>query len=223
MAHTNSTTNYNLPQFISTDKPAWLSDINGAFYDIDEAIKDVADAADPSTILDQFYPIGSEYVTSTNVQPAIGGGWILVEKELSTLNRSLNDPSDFATGAGFTVGSASVRRAANQLQLSFSITSGTFSDTTANILTLDPTALGVTQFGVTGTNVTFLADNGNVLCVFQLDQDGLLTCRDAWVIKTTGCVNSYTGGLNAFTIDITVASEHMLDAACDRFIWKRTS
>ena len=38
MAHTNSTTNYNLPQFISTDKPAWLSDFNGAMSDIDTAI-----------------------------------------------------------------------------------------------------------------------------------------------------------------------------------------
>ena len=38
MGHTNSTTNYNLPQFITTDKPAWLTDINGAFSDIDSAI-----------------------------------------------------------------------------------------------------------------------------------------------------------------------------------------
>ena len=38
MAHTNSTTNYNLPQFISTDKPAWLTDFNGAMSDIDTAI-----------------------------------------------------------------------------------------------------------------------------------------------------------------------------------------
>jgi len=48
MAHTNSTTNYGLPQFLPTDKPAWLTDINGAFADIDTAIdtaKDTADAA----------------------------------------------------------------------------------------------------------------------------------------------------------------------------------
>lgn len=38
MSHTNSTTNYNLPQFVTTDKPAWLTDINGAFSDIDSAI-----------------------------------------------------------------------------------------------------------------------------------------------------------------------------------------
>ena len=48
MGHTNSTPNYALPQFITTDKPAWLTDINGAFTSIDtglDAAKDAADAA----------------------------------------------------------------------------------------------------------------------------------------------------------------------------------
>lgn len=46
MAHTNSTTNYALPQFLPTDKPAWLTDINGAFTTIDTAIDAAKDAAD---------------------------------------------------------------------------------------------------------------------------------------------------------------------------------
>ena len=35
MSHTNSTANLSLPQFIGTDKPTWLGDINGAFSAID--------------------------------------------------------------------------------------------------------------------------------------------------------------------------------------------
>lgn len=46
MSHSNSTTNYNLPQFVGTDKPAWLTDINGAFSNIDTAIKSAKDTAD---------------------------------------------------------------------------------------------------------------------------------------------------------------------------------
>ncbi len=46
MGHTNSTTNYHFPQFVTTDKPAWLTDINQAFYDADAAIKAAKDAAD---------------------------------------------------------------------------------------------------------------------------------------------------------------------------------
>lgn len=35
MSHTNSTTNYSLPQFVTSDKPAWLTDINNAYTAID--------------------------------------------------------------------------------------------------------------------------------------------------------------------------------------------
>lgn len=46
MSHTNSTTNYNLPQFLTTDKPAWLTDINGAFSDLDTAVYAAQSKAD---------------------------------------------------------------------------------------------------------------------------------------------------------------------------------
>lgn len=36
--HTNSTPNYELPQFVGTDKPQWLTDINQGFLTIDTAI-----------------------------------------------------------------------------------------------------------------------------------------------------------------------------------------
>lgn len=38
MSHTNSTAHYELPQFLGTDKPAWLTDVNGAMSAIDTAI-----------------------------------------------------------------------------------------------------------------------------------------------------------------------------------------
>ena len=45
MASTNKTTNYNLSQFIGTDKPAWLSDYNQDMSKIDTGIKNASDAA----------------------------------------------------------------------------------------------------------------------------------------------------------------------------------
>lgn len=45
MSHTNNTTNYGLPQFLSSDRPAWMADINVAFADIDAQMKTNADAA----------------------------------------------------------------------------------------------------------------------------------------------------------------------------------
>lgn len=38
MGHTNSTTHYGLPQFVSTDKAGWLTDVNEAFETIDDAM-----------------------------------------------------------------------------------------------------------------------------------------------------------------------------------------
>lgn len=43
MSSTNHTTNYNLPQFVGSDKPAWLGDVNPAFLAIDTQMKSNAD------------------------------------------------------------------------------------------------------------------------------------------------------------------------------------
>lgn len=45
MSHTNSTTNYELSQFLGSDKPAWLVDYNGDMLKIDNQMKANADAA----------------------------------------------------------------------------------------------------------------------------------------------------------------------------------
>lgn len=46
MAHTNQTTNYELSQFVGTDKPTFLGDYNGDMQKIDAAIKGAKDTAD---------------------------------------------------------------------------------------------------------------------------------------------------------------------------------
>lgn len=45
MSATNATANYNLPLFIGTDKPAWLTDWNGTMNSIDSAIANIATSA----------------------------------------------------------------------------------------------------------------------------------------------------------------------------------
>ena len=56
MSHTNHTTNYNLPQFIGSDKASWLGDLNPAFEAIDanlHAIDVVANDADSKAVAAQ--------------------------------------------------------------------------------------------------------------------------------------------------------------------------
>lgn len=45
MASTNKTTNYELSQFIETDRPAWLTDYNSDMRKLDTALKGVSDVA----------------------------------------------------------------------------------------------------------------------------------------------------------------------------------
>jgi hypothetical protein len=50
MGHTNQTTNLHLPQFVGSDKPTWLSDVNGAMLTIDNAYGQIeADASAAAT------------------------------------------------------------------------------------------------------------------------------------------------------------------------------
>lgn len=51
MAHTNSTSHYEYPQFIGTDKPGWLTDVNTAYSDIDGDIYTAQTKADDAYTL----------------------------------------------------------------------------------------------------------------------------------------------------------------------------
>lgn len=76
MAHTNSTANYELSQFLGTDKPAWLVDYNGDMLKIDTALKANADAeaASAENIQELQDAIGAEGLTGriTDIENDIG-------------------------------------------------------------------------------------------------------------------------------------------------------
>lgn len=50
MSHTNKTPNYDLPQFIGTDKASWLGDLNPAFLAIDAGMQDNKVAAQAAEV-----------------------------------------------------------------------------------------------------------------------------------------------------------------------------
>jgi hypothetical protein len=76
MAHTNATANYELSQFLGTDKPAWLVDYNGDMLKIDTALKSNADAeaASAEDIQELQDAIGAEGLTGriTDIENDIG-------------------------------------------------------------------------------------------------------------------------------------------------------
>lgn len=77
MSHTNSTTNYSLPQFISTDTPGWLTDVNSAMSDIDAAI----------------YARQTSIATNSNDIASLGGRMTNAEGDITNLDADINTPT----------------------------------------------------------------------------------------------------------------------------------
>lgn len=88
MGATNSTTNYSLSQFISTDKPAWLQDYNGDMLKIDVAIKAAKTAADSaqSTADAASSASGTNTAAITALQTTVGG----LNTSVTNLQSSVN-------------------------------------------------------------------------------------------------------------------------------------
>lgn len=81
MSATNATTNYSLPLFIGTDKPAWLVDWNGAMNSIDSVIKTVdTDVQANATAISGLSTTVSAHTTSIST----------ITGQISTLSTGLN-------------------------------------------------------------------------------------------------------------------------------------
>ena len=101
MSHTNKTPNYDLPQFIGTDKASWLGDLNPAFLAIDagmQANKVSAQAAEvsageASALAQSANSVANSANSSVNNALDKIGNWI-------TYNLVNPDPTNFITYSG---------------------------------------------------------------------------------------------------------------------------
>ena len=94
---TNKTTNYNLPQFIGTDKPTWLGDINEAMTDIDAAIHE--NATNISTMASD---VASASATASKASQDVTG----LTSTVNTLSNNVTTATDTANNAQSTATSA---------------------------------------------------------------------------------------------------------------------
>lgn len=87
MSATNHTTNYNLPQFIGTDIPTWLSDFNGAMRTIDTSIKDVSDSVSSAT--EASAAVNARVDTTDANVTAVAQRVTTAEQNIATLQQGL--------------------------------------------------------------------------------------------------------------------------------------
>lgn len=149
MAHTNNTENYNLPQWIGSDKPTFLGDFNTAFAGIDTQMKVNADGivtaddkAENATTLanDAQSDVDALTIRVTTAEGNIENNTTLIgnnttsignlTSSIETINTQLGGKQNTITGAASTVTSNNLT--ANRVLVSDStgkITNASISDT----------------------------------------------------------------------------------------------
>lgn len=96
---TNKTPNYDLPIFIGSDKPSWLTDWNGAMTEIDSLLKEIATNGSANST--QIEGLKSSLETANNAISALQDGLSTTTEnttknttDIGTLNTSLNVVQD---------------------------------------------------------------------------------------------------------------------------------
>ena len=91
MGHTNSTANLALPQFVGSDKPTWLGDINGAFSDIDAYVgtNDAAVAAAASDASSAISQASAAVSTANNANTTAGNASTVANNAIGVANNAV--------------------------------------------------------------------------------------------------------------------------------------
>ena len=181
----------------------------------------VYDVMHSGNLIDYAYPIGSVYVSNTNVNPSgvLGGSWELIDKEFTPLTAQGDTYFTINTN-NVTSATFYFARANHSIYTKvFFINKVSTADSSCNIGTVNLSQLGVSSLTHKKYSSGF-SDGGNGIIMTILDGDGTLDTVD--VVGATE--NSIPVGVNCFAeFCHEISTENMLDSACNKFYWKRTA
>ena len=194
MSHTNSTANYKLPQFVGTDKPTWLTDVNGAMSAIDTQMKANADAntttaGDLSTLAGRVTSAESNISAQGATIQTVSGVASNASATATNAQSSVNSLSSYVTlnnfetsgltVSGATVSTSSIKCASND--------EGSFGKIYGQVIANVTSANGATfkiqtpfrpseSFSVQGNCLlNNLSDNQIDLITYQISTTGEIT------------------------------------------------
>lgn len=181
-----------------------------------------------SEFLNILYPIGAEYMTSTNTNPGswLGGTWSLISKELAYKWVTTGCTFDSTNTQN---GSFAACLEGHTIEFRFNWQNKVaITDDSTTIGTLDLSAVGLTDgtnTGHTEYGVAY-ADGLNAIGMLNFNfagNNGTLSTID-WVTTATSKPTT-TGQTCLATIVYVVSSSAngLLDSFCNRFVWKRTA
>ena len=209
-ASTNKTANYNLPQFVGTDKPTWLGDFNEAMFDIDAGMH--ANASDIDT-LDSAVASASASASQASQDVATLTSTVSsLSSDVSTVTTTANNAQQTATSALNTANTANGKADTNASNIS-SLTSRV-STNEESIEALTPTVLYERPNSTSGSGGITLSDsieNYDYVEVYFVGTNGTIDCSKATVSKTPGSstrINLLTG--NNYNNNLYIESEYIV-------------
>lgn len=174
MSATNTTTYYEFPVFVGSDKPAWLVDWNGAMNAIDSAIHEAKAEADANA--SSISSIQSDVTSLAGSVSSQGSSITTLTQSLTSLQGTVNTITSLIGNGEPTTQDKTIIGAINELK--------------ADIDAIDPSGQGVeaenvsydnTDSGLTATNVQDALDEING----KIPQGGSVDAEDVSYDNTT--------------------------------------
>lgn len=110
-AHTNATTNYELPQFVGTDKPTWLGDFNEAMADIDAGMHE--NASDIASMQSDVASASAAASRASQDVATLSGSVNTLSSTVSNVQTTANNASQTASSALNTANTANGKADSN--------------------------------------------------------------------------------------------------------------
>lgn len=193
MASTNKTTNYDLSQYIGTDKPTYLSDYNGDMYKIDAQMKTNADNI-ATAISSASTATSTANSANSTAQSALNTAET-ASSTASSANTTANNAQSTANSALATATTAN----ANVTELS----------NTVDSLEADILKFNLVNFKTYATNEFTVNGSGSI----TYSTLTLATNSDGSIFKLYGQFN-YTGSINTVSINTTLRPENNYNINC---------
>ena len=136
-AHTNKTANYNLPQFVGTDKPTWLGDFNEAMSDIDAGMH--KNASDIATMQSDVASATSAASKASQDVTTLTGTVNTLSSTVTSVQTTANNASQTASSALNTANTANGKADTNASNIT--TLQSDVSDLSNNVDDMKPTIL----------------------------------------------------------------------------------
>lgn len=185
MSSTNKTSNYNLSQFLGSDKPAWLSDYNQDMSKIDTAIKNAADSATAAggEATSATTAIGTLSELTTDVKTSTVAAINEVDAHADTAQNSANAANNKAE-----TNATAIQNLVNTLNINNYITYGTTDFT------------GITNATASANDQAFTVARNNDGSLFKVYGDLVVTPNTSGTAVTITLGNTGISTSSSYTI-----------------------